>query len=43
MNETDIDKSVDFKKITNELDGMRNQKTREIFPELTSYFDHINL
>lgn len=43
MNETDIDKSVDFKKITNELDGLRNQKTREIFPELTSYFDHINL
>jgi hypothetical protein len=43
MNEADIDKSDAFRKITNELDSLRKQKTREVFPELTSYFDYINL
>jgi len=43
MNEADIDKANDFKKFTNELDILRNQKTRKIFPELASYFNCINL
>jgi hypothetical protein len=43
MNEKNINMDNEFKFFTNKLDKIRNQDTRLIFPELTSYFDHVKL
>lgn len=43
MNEKDINMNSEFKLFTNRLDKIRNQNTREVFPELASFFDFVGL
>jgi uncharacterized Fe-S cluster-containing radical SAM superfamily protein len=43
MNEKNLNFFKEFKDITNKLDKARKQNTRLIFPELSSFFDYINL
>lgn len=43
MNESDIDMKKEFKFFTNKLDIIRKQNTKEMFPELSSFFDYVDL